>query len=64
MGQVILLSFTSAFNPTLIAVTTLMLLLPNPKRLMLGYYCGAMLTRDDQKLVPGRGVEASVTFFM
>jgi hypothetical protein len=44
MGQVILLSFTSAFNPTLIAVTTLMLLLPNPKRLMLGYYCGAMLT--------------------
>ncbi len=44
MGQVILLSFTAAFNPTLIAVTTLMPLLPNPKRLMLGYYCGAMLT--------------------
>ncbi len=44
MGEVVLLSFTSAFNPTLIAVTTLMLLLPNPKRLMLGYYCGAMLT--------------------
>lgn len=44
MGQLILLSFTSALNPTLIAVTTLMLLLPNPKRLMLGYYLGAMLT--------------------
>ena len=28
MGEVVLLSFTSAFNPTLIAVTTLMLLLP------------------------------------
>ena len=40
MGEVVLLSFTSAFNPTLIAVTTLMLLLPNPKRLMLGYYSG------------------------
>src|SRR5580700_4520689 len=44
MGGVLLLSVTSAFNPTLIAVTTLMLLLPNPKRLMLGYYLGAMLT--------------------
>ncbi len=44
MGEVILLSVTSAFNPTLIAVTTLMLLLPNPKRLMLGYWLGAMLT--------------------
>jgi Sap, sulfolipid-1-addressing protein len=44
MGEVVLLSFTSAFNPTLIAVTTLMLLLPNPKRLMLGYWLGALLT--------------------
>lgn len=44
MGEVVLLSFTSAFNPTLIAITTLMLLLPNPKGLMLGYYLGAMLT--------------------
>jgi hypothetical protein len=44
MGQVVVLSLTSAFNPTLIAVTTLMLLLPNPKRLMLGYWFGAMLT--------------------
>ena len=43
MGEVALLSFTSAFNPTLIAVTTLMLLLPDPKRLMLGYWLGAML---------------------
>ena len=43
MGEVVLLSFTSAFNPTLIAVTTLMLLLPDPKGLMLGYWLGAML---------------------
>ena len=44
MGQVVALSFTAAANPTLIAVTTLMLLLPSPKRLMLGYLCGAVLT--------------------
>jgi Sap, sulfolipid-1-addressing protein len=44
MGEVFLLSLTSAFNPTLIAVTTLMLLLPNPKRLMLGYWLGAIMT--------------------
>jgi len=44
VGEVVLLSFTSAFNPTLIAVTTLMLLLPHPNRLMLGYWLGAMLT--------------------
>lgn len=31
-------------NPTLVAVTTLMLLLPDPKRLMLGYLAGALLT--------------------
>jgi hypothetical protein len=43
MGEVVLLSITSAFNPTLIAVTTLMLLLPHPKGLMLGYWLGAML---------------------
>jgi hypothetical protein len=29
------------FNPTLLAAVTLMLLLPNPKRLMLGYLLGA-----------------------
>ena len=44
MSEVFLLSLTSALNPTLIAVTTLMLLLPNPKRLMLGYWLGALFT--------------------
>ncbi len=42
MRHVILLSLTSAANPTLIAVATLMLLLQNPKRLMAGYLCGAL----------------------
>jgi uncharacterized membrane protein YidH (DUF202 family) len=31
-------------NPTLVAVTTLMLLLPDPKKLMAGYLLGAYLT--------------------
>ena len=44
MGAVVLLAFTAAFNPTEIAATTVMLLLPNPERLMLGYWLGAMIT--------------------
>ena len=44
MGKVISLSFVAAVNPTLLAATTVMLLLPRPERLMLGYWCGAMLT--------------------
>ena len=44
MGQVVVLSLTSALNPTLLTVTTVMLLLPNPSRLMLGYWLGAMIT--------------------
>ena len=42
MGEVVLFSFTSALNPTLLAATTVMLLLPHPDRLMLGYWLGAM----------------------
>ncbi|HEY1854367.1 MAG TPA: GAP family protein [Solirubrobacterales bacterium] len=34
----------SALNPTLLAAVTIMLLLENPKRLMLGYLLGAYLT--------------------
>jgi hypothetical protein len=44
MGDVIFQSFLSVLNPTLIAVTTVMLLLPSPGRLMLGYWLGAMIT--------------------
>jgi hypothetical protein len=35
---------TAALNPTLLTATTVMLLLPNPKRLMLGYLAGALTT--------------------
>ena len=44
MGEVVLLAFVAAFNPTEVAATTVMLLLPSPARLMLGYWLGAMIT--------------------
>ena len=42
MREVFLLSLTAALNPTLLTATAVMLLLPNPRRLMLGYWLGAM----------------------
>src|SRR3954449_4730881 len=44
MSQVILLSLTASLNPTLLAASTVMLLLPSPSRLMLGYLLGAYIT--------------------
>lgn len=44
MKEVLLLSLTASLNPTLVAATTVMLLLERPKRLMLGYLLGAYLT--------------------
>ncbi len=44
MGQVVLLSLTASLNPTLVAATTVMLLLDKPARLMGGYLLGAYLT--------------------
>jgi hypothetical protein len=44
MGKVLFFSFTAALNPTLLAATTVMLLLPHPKRLLLGYVLGAAMT--------------------
>jgi hypothetical protein len=44
MGEVILLSLTASLNPTLVATTTLMLLLPSPVKLMTGYLAGALMT--------------------
>jgi hypothetical protein len=42
--DIFLLSLVSMFNPSLLAAVTVMLLLPNPKRLMFGYLLGAYLT--------------------
>lgn len=44
MGEVVVLAFAAALNPTELAAVTVMLLLPRPDRLMLGYFLGAMLT--------------------
>jgi hypothetical protein len=44
MGTVLLFALTSMLNPTLLAASTLMMLLPNAAKLMFGYLLGAMLT--------------------
>jgi hypothetical protein len=41
---IFLLSLSAMLNPSLLAALTVMLLLPNPKRLMVGYLLGAYLT--------------------
>jgi hypothetical protein len=40
LSQVVLLSLTASLNPTLVAATTVMLLLDRPARLMGGYLLG------------------------
>jgi Sap, sulfolipid-1-addressing protein len=42
--DIFLLAFLAALYPSLLAATTVMLLLPHPKRLLLGYLCGAAMT--------------------
>ncbi|MGP0037596.1 MAG: GAP family protein [Solirubrobacteraceae bacterium] len=59
MGEVVVLSLTSALNPTLLAVSTMMMLLPSPKRLMFGYWVGAMLTSVTLGLVIVSSLEGS-----
>jgi hypothetical protein len=44
LGSIFALSLLSMFNPTLLAAVTVMMLLPNTKRLMFGYLLGAYLT--------------------
>ncbi len=43
MGNILLLALVSAANPALLAAVTLMLFLPSPKRLLLGYLAGGLL---------------------
>jgi Sap, sulfolipid-1-addressing protein len=42
--DIFLLGLLAMFNPSLLAAVTVMLLLPNPRRLMFGYLLGAYLT--------------------
>jgi Sap, sulfolipid-1-addressing protein len=44
LSKVFVFALTAALNPTLLAATTVMLLLPRPKRLLLGYLLGAYTT--------------------
>jgi len=44
LSSIFFLSLLAMFTPTLLAAVTVMMLLPNPKRLMLGYLLGAYLT--------------------
>jgi hypothetical protein len=43
MGDIFFLSLVAAANATLLAAVTVMLFLPSPKRLLLGYLAGALL---------------------
>ncbi len=49
--DILLLALSAALNPTLLAATTVMLLLPKPRNLMLGYLLGAMMTSVSLGLV-------------
>lgn len=42
--DVFVFALSAALNPTLLAATTVMLLLPKPRSLMLGYLLGALMT--------------------
>jgi hypothetical protein len=44
LASIFFLSLLAMFTPTLLAAVTVMMLLPNPKKLMLGYLLGAYLT--------------------
>jgi hypothetical protein len=61
---VFLLALVAMINPTLLAAVTVMLLMPKPKRLMLGYLLGAYTTSITAGLVivfalPGSGAEST-----
>jgi len=59
VDQVVLLALAAALNPTLVAASTLMMLLPNPKRLMAGYLLGALMTSITLGLVIVFSLEGS-----
>jgi hypothetical protein len=44
LASIFLLALFAMFTPTLLAAVTVMMLLPNPKKLMLGYLLGAYTT--------------------
>jgi hypothetical protein len=61
VGDVFVFALLAALNPTLVAASTLMMLLPNPRRLMLGYLLGALMTSIALGLVIVFTLEGSST---
>jgi hypothetical protein len=61
MGDVYVFALTTALNPTLLAAVTLMLTLDRPKRLLLGYWLGAIMTSVTWGLVLVFAVSGSST---
>jgi hypothetical protein len=59
--DIFLLSLLATFNPSLLAAVTVMLLLPNPKRLMVGYLLGAYTTSITLGLVIVFSLQGSST---
>ena len=59
MDGVFLFACLAALNPTLLAVTTVILLLDNPKRLLIGYLLGAWMTSITLGLVIVFSLEGS-----
>lgn len=64
MAEVFLLSLFAAVNLSLVAAVTLMLLLPHPKRLLLGYLLGGYMVSITLGLLivlllPGSGTESA-----
>jgi len=59
LSVVLGLALLAMLNPSLVAATTVMLLLPNPRRLMLGYLLGAYMTGITVGLVIVHGLKNS-----
>ena len=59
MNEIVLFALTAALNPTLVVASTVMMLMPNPKRLMLGYLLGALMTSITLGLVIISSFESS-----
>ncbi len=59
MADIFLLALAAALNPTLVAASTLMMVLPNPRKLMVGYLLGALMTSVTLGLVIVFGSEDS-----
>ena len=61
MSRVLLFSLAAAFYPTLLAATMVMLVLPHPQRLLLGYLLGRLTSAAGLLIVFWLGGSSSAT---